>query len=261
VGFPDAQAKAGLPAGTATSPAPAGPIPDARVSVVAAPVVPAASVGAVQPPSGTPIPAAGAVADIVPPDRRIIVPTAPPGGPAAPQPTVTEFTSKPFFVTPDVRTFAAISRKEYGDEKYGRALWQFNQKQGFISPDVSAEAALEPNQKIIVPQVTHLQDRYAAEVRAFQPSPASSPPLPVRPSNAAAPPAAPGPAGTQVAADGSWTYRVSGNGEFLWEIARQRLGDRQRWSEIYRLNPTVQPELAIPAGTDLRMPAAARQGL
>jgi hypothetical protein len=46
----------------------------------------------------------------------------------------------------------------------------------------------------------------------------------------------------------------------LFEIARQTLGDGHRWSEIYRLNPEIRPELAIPGGTQLRLPADARVG-
>jgi hypothetical protein len=53
---------------------------------------------------------------------------------------------------------------------------------------------------------------------------------------------------------------VRGNGEMLFEIARQLLGDGRRWSEIYRLNPNIRPELAIPGGTQLLLPADARIG-
>ena len=35
----------------------------------------------------------------------------------------------------------------------------------------------------------------------------------------------------------------------LLEIAQQTLGDRGRWSEIYRLNPNLRPELPVPGGT------------
>jgi nucleoid-associated protein YgaU len=159
-----------------------------------------------------------------------------------------------------VKTFAAISRKVYGDEKYARALWQFNLKGMFIDPNVREDTPLPPNQKIIIAPANVLQDRFAADIRDYRPPTGSSPPLPVTASNPAAPSPAAAPAGAQLAADGTWVYRVTGNGEHLWEIAGQRLGDRQRWSEIYRLNPNVQPELAIPPGTELRMPPTARQG-
>jgi nucleoid-associated protein YgaU len=49
-------------------------------------------------------------------------------------------------------------------------------------------------------------------------------------------------------------YQVASGGEMLLSIAERTLGNRDRWSEIYRLNPQVQPQYPIPAGTVLRMP-------
>ena len=49
-------------------------------------------------------------------------------------------------------------------------------------------------------------------------------------------------------------YRVAGDGQMLIEIAQQTLGDRGRWSEIYRLNPTLRPEYPVPGGTEIRLP-------
>ena len=60
--------------------------------------------------------------------------------------------------------------------------------------------------------------------------------------------------------DATKPYRVVGDGQMLIEIAQQTLGDRGRWSEIYRLNPEIRPELAIPGGTQLRLPGDARVG-
>jgi nucleoid-associated protein YgaU len=56
------------------------------------------------------------------------------------------------------------------------------------------------------------------------------------------------------------TYRVRAPGEPLFEIARRTLGNGNRWSEIYALNPQLRPELPIPEGTILRMPPDAQVG-
>jgi nucleoid-associated protein YgaU len=72
---------------------------------------------------------------------------------------------------------------------------------------------------------------------------------------AATPPIAVGPAAAaRPVPEAPRTYRVRGGGEMLYDIARQELGNAERWSEIYRLNPQVRPEFAVPAGTDLRLP-------
>ncbi len=52
-------------------------------------------------------------------------------------------------------------------------------------------------------------------------------------------------------------YRVPAQGQMVWEIAQQTLGDPRRWSEIYRLNNSLRPEAPIPGGTEIRLPASA----
>ena len=32
------------------------------------------------------------------------------------------------------------------------------------------------------------------------------------------------------------------------------LGNADRWTDLYRLNPTLQPQFAIPQGTPLQLP-------
>ena len=53
-------------------------------------------------------------------------------------------------------------------------------------------------------------------------------------------------------------YRVrAADGEGLYQIAEKTLRDGRRWSEIYRLNPSLTPEAPIPAGTMLLLPGDA----
>ncbi len=59
------------------------------------------------------------------------------------------------------------------------------------------------------------------------------------------PPSAP------VADNAYWTPT---GGETLREIARKKLGDGERWTEILKLNPDVRPESVVPGGTMIRLP-------
>jgi MraZ protein len=51
-------------------------------------------------------------------------------------------------------------------------------------------------------------------------------------------------------------YQVHGN-ETLRDIARRTLGSSERWADIHKLNPTLQPEVTLTAGTTLRLPGDA----
>ncbi len=53
------------------------------------------------------------------------------------------------------------------------------------------------------------------------------------------------------------TDRVPMGGMSMQAVARLTLGNEQRWSEIYDLNPQLNPS-KVPAGTDLKLPADAK---
>jgi MraZ protein len=53
------------------------------------------------------------------------------------------------------------------------------------------------------------------------------------------------------------TYQVRHASETLQEIARRTLGDAGRWAEVYKLNPDVKPDVALGAGTMVRLPGDA----
>ena len=53
-------------------------------------------------------------------------------------------------------------------------------------------------------------------------------------------------------------YRVREGGEMVLEIAQRTLGSGDRWTEIYRLNPTIFPREVIPGGRQLQLPGDAR---
>ena len=178
---------------------------------------------------------------------------------------------------PGENSFADLSKTLYGSEKYAPALLQFNRENPLVGDSFrDSSPRLKPGQQVVVPPVWVLEEpRYATPPPASRASAEPArPPAPVAPPRApAAPPSVPAvaapapnpapannPAPKTAAAAGPRVYMVRGNGEMLYEIARQTLGDGKRWSEIYRLNPDIRPELAIPGGTQLRLPADARIG-
>src|SRR5262249_21778227 len=81
-------------------------------------------------------------------------------------------------------------------------------------------------------------------------------------------PPAPGPTATvNVVPANAWAtagqadkvYRVQpAGGEQLGAIAQRTLGNGGRWTDIYRLNPTLNPRAPVPAGALLTMPPDAR---
>src|SRR5262249_15166208 len=52
-------------------------------------------------------------------------------------------------------------------------------------------------------------------------------------------------------------YQVRTGGETMREIARHTLGGDDRWTEIHRLNPTLQPDAVIAPGATVKLPADA----
>jgi LysM domain-containing protein len=152
-------------------------------------------------------------------------------------------------------TFAALSKAYYGSEKYASALQAFNRD---FTPNLNP-SNLQPGQMVRIPSEQFLQERYAsalspslgsATVAAIGTAPVSiNPPVPVASTRPTAPP--------PPTADPTKSYRVPAQGQFIFEIARQTMSDGNRWSEIYRLNPMVDPTQPIPGNTILRLPSNA----
>ena len=163
-------------------------------------------------------------------------------------------------------TFAILSQRLYGTDKYADALLAYNRghsgavKNGSylnVNPPV-----LNPGQQVLHPSKDVLERDYRQLIREASVTPSVpnsnqpptvkiSPPAPLNPGVAtiANPPAI----------GGGRNYVVqNAGGESILDIAERVLGNRGRWSDIYRLNqsnPAVQPQFRIPAGTELKMPA------
>src|SRR5205807_1249754 len=122
---------------------------------------------------------------------------------------------------------------------------------------------LIPGQTVLIPPRELLEDRYAAYIdnRPVAAAPVGIGPPPGANTAAAPPQGVPmigrTPTPVTPSPDPSKNYRVPEQGQMLIEIAQQQLGDRGRWSEIYRLNPTLRPELPVPGGSEIRLPGNA----
>lgn len=167
-------------------------------------------------------------------------------------------------------TFANVSQQFYHHPKYEKALLLFNRNHPMAAEGVKADPpVLQANQVVFIPPAHILEKRYAAVIPDLTPLPPPNaavppgkPPMPVTPVNSLAnmsingvPPAAV-PVQPAGAVDAPRPYQVqSPAGEMMYRIAEQQLGNGNRWMEIRDLNPTWRPELPIPAGATLRLPA------
>jgi hypothetical protein len=153
-------------------------------------------------------------------------------------------------------TFAQLSQRWYGTDKYGQALLEYNRRHllNRASPDLKRDPPLlQPNQPIYYPHPNVLESAYAAFVGkttpAVAPTVGSGPPVQISPPMPLSPAAA--------AAEGTVPYTVPQT-EHIMPIAQRTLGNRDAWAEISLLNPALRTDLPIPAGTVLRLPARAR---
>ncbi len=194
--------------------------------------------------------------------------TAPPvlANPAAGTlPQVTSFTPQPYNCQPDDTSFEAVSNHNFGSPKYARALLEYNRGHPKAQDNLRQEnPRLLAGQQVYIPPRDFLESHFASlidnrPVAATAAVSISSPLNPNAPSvSTATPTIGRTPTPNVPTKDATKPYRVAGDGQMLIEIAQQTLGDRGRWSEIYRLNPTIRPEYPVPGGTEIRLPATQR---
>jgi hypothetical protein len=153
-------------------------------------------------------------------------------------------------------TFAQLSQRWYGTDKYAQALQEYNRRHllNRANADLQRDSpVLQPNQPIYYPHPNVLESDYAAFIGKTTPAAAptvgSAPPVRISPPMPLSPAAA--------AAEGTITYTVPQT-EHIMPIAQRTLGNRDAWAEISLLNPALRTDLPVPAGTVLRLPARAR---
>jgi hypothetical protein len=220
-------------------------------------------------------------------DKSVAVPTTGPSGPADTLPILgskPKVASAPVSVSPPtdrsgqlmpprvesfdtsihtVRqgdTFASISQQYFESDKYGAALREHNARR-------IKNESLERGQKVNVPEKAYLERHYSFLIPGYSPVKLGKAEAITSPNTEGSRPPAGGstsadPAVVRVAGEkappGGPSYMVRGERERLYFIAKEVLGDANRWPEIYRLNPQVAPEGFIPVGTELRLPAGAQ---
>lgn len=163
---------------------------------------------------------------------------------------VVDYESKQYMAQPG-DTFASLSKAAYGDERLANALLAYNRdfssNRNMTAPQAGQLILLPP------PQVLQ-QSRYTGAQADARPgigaAPVSiSPPVPVSPMRTFTP--------ATPTADATKSYRVPAAGQLIFELAMQTLGDGNRWAEIYRLNPMIDPLRPIPGNTVVRLPGNA----
>jgi len=152
-------------------------------------------------------------------------------------------------VTPRSRP---LSQRLYGNDRYAAALLEYNRRHYLADVNIKADPPrLTPGQRVQVPPREVLDAQYAQLIRDNATlggghGVSIARPQPIIGSTATAPPP-----NTRIVsaatADSTKSYRVTGQGQMILEIARQTLGDSSRWPEIFRLNPNLQPQYPIPA--------------
>jgi hypothetical protein len=218
----------------------------------------------------------------------VVIPPAPSPTAAAPgAPIVRDWAVKTFTCTGNETSFADVSRVLYGDEKYGKALLLYNRSYPLAGDHVRQDPPrLQPNAKVVYPPLEVLQANFPGAINDAgprvtggapapapgaapgpAPSPGPSPSPAVSPIRLSVPtPLVSGPGNPNVAslpppgaqnfatADNVKLYRVREGGEHILQIAQTTLGDRARWPEINRLNPSLDPRYPIPGGIEIRVP-------
>ncbi len=135
-------------------------------------------------------------------------------------------------------TYESISREFYNDTRYAAVLKTYNRNK-----------PLQGSGPIDVPPL-HVLKRYTQN----QPQ---SGVVPVSQTGATQEwGSAPAAAAVRTGADKS--FRIPTGGMSMRAVARLTLSNEQRWNDIYALNPQLRPDEILPAGTELRLPADAR---
>jgi len=135
-------------------------------------------------------------------------------------------------------TYEAISREFYNDTRFAAALRAYNRNK-----------PLQGSGPIDVPPL-HILKRYSQNQPQSGVVPVSQ--VNTQPEWGSAAASAP------VRTSAAKSFRVPTGGMSMRAVARLTMGNEQRWNDIYALNPQLRPDEILPAGTDLRLPADAR---
>jgi hypothetical protein len=204
------------------------------------------------------------------PNKSVLETTVPPiivGG-IKPLPVPKEVNSDSYTCQSGDTSFAMLSRRLYGTEKYADALLAYNRDNYKATVNGSAFLVNPPRlaqgQQVHIAPIAILERDYrpyigTASVSVIPTIPSSAPPASLARPTPLSAPSNPGIAtiSNPPSTGKGGTYVVqSPNGESILDIAERVLGDRSQWHKIWRVNPSYQPQFRIPAGTKLEVPAS-----
>jgi hypothetical protein len=177
-------------------------------------------------------------------------------------PVVKNHTDETYHCKPGDTSFEQLSQKFYGTPKYAKALLEYNRQHVLAKANIMQEPPrLDPNQAVYYPPQNILEIQFGKYLQDAAPAPVQSPPvvkisqpMPLAGPSGPINPPPPNPA----TADPTVAYRVPPQGQWVFDIAKQTLGNGMLWPEILRLNPTLRTDQPIPGGTELRLPATAK---
>ena len=149
-------------------------------------------------------------------------------------------------------SFRSLSAEFYQNPRYEKALQLFNRSHP-LAPEAMRQnsTALRPGQSVFMPPKEILEKYYAAAIQEAEQ-------LAARGTGGVAVTPAARLSAEPVLTGNEKSYRVRGNDEMVYDIAKRTLGDGLRWVEIQRLNQNLDPRNPVPAGTELRLPANAK---
>ncbi len=227
---------------------------------------------------GQPVPVVGAAPTGGSPPVSVPGPVNRPGQSTPVKGDAIYYDVRTYRCTAEDTSFKALSKKFYMSERYDRALLFYNRTHLLVAKEVLIDPPrLTAGTTVFIPPLEILEQRHPDVIPGLpvQRSASQTPPSDrVVPTAQKPVPAVPvavtpvpgtGPApGTPVVRVNASTpgepksYRVAQGGEPMWRIAQRTLGNAQRWNEIYRLNPHLEPELPLREGTAVLLPADAR---
>jgi hypothetical protein len=152
-------------------------------------------------------------------------------------------------------TFARISAGHFNTDKYAKALERWNANHPQASDNLRADPPiLEAGQVIYIPPAYMLEKRYASFIPGFKPrtenTAAQDAPRTVN--------AAPRVESAGTVPQGFKWYQVSAAGQTMRDIARAALDNPDRWTDVSKLNPAIDPSYAVRGGSLIKVPAEAR---
>ena len=182
-----------------------------------------------------------------------VTPPVTPPGSGKPLPNVTNHAEERTYAQPG-ETFEQLSQRLYQSPKYAQALLEYNRKHVLAKANILQNPPqLQPNQAIYWPDKNILEIQFGALISQGAGAVSAVPGAPAVKLTPLGSPST----GNPPTADPTVTLTLT-QPRWVFDVARQTLGDGQRWVEILRLNPSLQTEQPIPAGTALRLPATAK---